>query len=276
MEAAVIQRQYDEVISLQYDQDPQNTTANSLERALDHLVSLGFLDAALPRLRVLDVGMGTGMFLERLRSRSERRIEPFGLDISARMAEIARRKLPDLTVAIDDGANLGNHFNDEQFDLAASHFVTGFVPLEKLAAEVFAKLAPGGYWSYVGGTMGGYRELQKRATNPLLKLFFGGRTPTLQGMIAPADLTEVQTRLTAAGFEIVQSETWEPELQFPDFDTFIDYGYRGGWLTPFIEELNLHRAPRWQRMLLNALVFPVTDHHSIAMAVARKPLQAAQ
>ena len=64
MEAAVIQRQYDEVISLQYDQDPQNTTADSLERALDHLVAQGLLDAALPRLRVLDVGMGTGMFLE--------------------------------------------------------------------------------------------------------------------------------------------------------------------------------------------------------------------
>lgn len=32
MEAAVIQRQYDEVISLQYDQDPQDTTANSLEQ----------------------------------------------------------------------------------------------------------------------------------------------------------------------------------------------------------------------------------------------------
>jgi hypothetical protein len=79
-----------------------------------------------------------------------------------------------------------------------------------------------------------------------------------------------------AGFEIVQSETWEPELKFPDFDTFLDYGYHGGWLTPFIEELGLHRAPRWQRLLLNLLVFPVTDHHSIAMAVARKPLHAAQ
>ena len=275
MEAAVIQRQYDEVISLQYDQDPQNTTADSLERALDHLMAQGLLDAALPHLRVLDVGMGTGMFLERLRMRSARRIEPFGLDISARMAEIARGKLPDLTVAIDDGANLGHHFNDEQFDLAASHFVTGFVPLEKLATEIFDKLAPGGYWSYVGGTMGGYRELQKRAANPLLKLFFGGRTPTLQGMIAPTNLSEVQTRLHAAGFEIIQSETWEPELQFPDFDTFLEYGYHGGWLTPFIEELELHRAPRWQRMLLNMLVFPVTDHHSIAMAVARKPLLSA-
>jgi SAM-dependent methyltransferase len=275
MEAAVIQRQYDEVISLQYDQDPQNTTANSLERALDHILEHGLLNAGLPRLRVLDVGMGTGMFLERLRLRSERRIEPFGLDISARMAAIARSKLPDLTVAIDDGANLGRHFNDEQFDLAASHFVTGFVPLEKLAREIFDKLAPGGYWSYVGGTMGGYRELQRRAANPLLKLFFGGRTPTLQGMIAPADLAEVEHRLRAAGFEIVQSETWQPELRFPDFDTFIEYGYHGGWLTPFIEELGLHRAPRWQRTLLNLLVFPVTDHHSIAMAVARKPLQTA-
>ncbi|MGV2335632.1 MAG UNVERIFIED_CONTAM: class I SAM-dependent methyltransferase [Planctomycetaceae bacterium] len=140
MEAAVIQRQYDEVISLQYDQDPQDTTAKSLERALDHISEHGLLNPGLPHLRVLDVGMGTGMFLDRLRLRSERRIEPFGLDISPRMAAIARGKLPDLTVAIDDGANLGRHFSNEQFDLAASHFVTGFVPLEKLASEIFNKL----------------------------------------------------------------------------------------------------------------------------------------
>ena len=120
MESAVIQRQYDDVIASQYDQDPQNTTSNSLERALDHLDAEGILSAILPAMRVLDVGMGTGMFLEKLRSRSQRVIEPWGIDISEKMASIAKTKLPDLVCAIDDGANLDHHFNDEKFDLVAT------------------------------------------------------------------------------------------------------------------------------------------------------------
>ena len=115
MESAVIQRQYDDVIASQYDQDPQNTTGKSLERALDHLELEGLFSQILPSMRVLDIGMGTGMFLEKLRARSQRAIEPWGLDISEKMARIARKKLPDLNCEIDDGANLDKHFNGNTF-----------------------------------------------------------------------------------------------------------------------------------------------------------------
>jgi ubiquinone/menaquinone biosynthesis C-methylase UbiE len=166
MESAVIQRQYDDVIASQYDQDPQNTTGKSLERALDHLEAEGILSEILPAMRVLDVGMGTGMFLEKLRSRSQRSIEPWGIDISEKMANIARKKLPDLVCAIDDGANLDRHFNDEKFDLVATHFVTGFVPIEHIAPRIFEKLEAGGVWSFVGGTTAGYTELRRRPVIP--------------------------------------------------------------------------------------------------------------
>ena len=88
---------------------------------------------------------------------------------------IASQKLPDLIAAIDDGANLDQHFSDERFDLVATHFVTGFVPIEHIAPRIFAKLAAGGVWSFVGGTTPGYPELQRRAAHPLLKLLFGSK-----------------------------------------------------------------------------------------------------
>ncbi len=270
MESAVIQRQYDDVIARQYDQDPQSTTSNSLNRALDHLEVDDVLSGVLPTMKVLDVGMGTGMFLEKLRTRSKRMIEPFGIDISQQMAAIARTKLPDLMAAIDDGANLDQHFCDEPFDLIATHFVTGFVPIEHIAPRIFAKLAPGGVWSFVGGTTTGYPELQRRAAHPLLKLLFGAKSPDLQGMICPNNEREIVAVLEVCGFEIVTSETYEPKLNFPDFDDFMEYAYHGGWLTPFIEEIGLHKARRWQKFILNKLVFPVVDHHHIVLALARR------
>lgn len=272
MESAVIQRQYDEVIASQYDLDPQNVTGSTLERAIRHLRDAELLSSALPPLRVLDVGMGTGMFLDRLRRSSARSIVPHGIDISQQMAAVAQQKLPDLEAAIDDGANIDQHFCDESFDLVATHLVTGFVPIEHLAPRLFSKLNPGGYWSFVGGTTAGYPALQKRAAHPLLKLLFGNRSPDLQGMICPNNQHEIVSVLQKHGFEIVVAETHEPKLHFPDFATFMEYGYRGGWLTPFIEEIGLQKCPRWQQAILNRIVFPVQDHHSIVLVLAQRPL----
>ncbi|MEZ6033868.1 MAG: hypothetical protein R3C17_12305 [Planctomycetaceae bacterium] len=76
--------------------------------------------------------------------------------------------------------------------------------------------------------------------------------------------------IEANGFEVMASETYEPQLQFADFDEFMEFAHRGGWLTPFIEDLGLHKAKRWQRSVLNRLVFPVIDHHNIVLALARR------
>ena len=37
----------------------------------------------------------------------------------------------------------------------------------------------------------------------------------------------------------------------------MEFAYRGGWLTPLIESLGLHKAGVVKRWLLNRLVFPV-------------------
>ncbi len=270
MESAVIQRQYDDVIATQYDHDPQNTTGDSLDSALDHLAAAGLLSDVLPVMRVLDIGMGTGMFLAKLRERSQRAIEPYGIDISRQMVAIAQRKIPDLVAAIDDGANLEHHFQGEQFELIATHFVTGFVPMTHLAPRIHSKLAADGVWSFVGGTTAGYRELRRRAGHPVLRLLFGGRVPDLQDVICPGSEREVVTVLEQTGFEVLQAKTLEPKLSFPDFDSFMEFAYHGGWLTPFIEEIGLHRSRRWQQTILNRLVFPVVDHHNIVLALARR------
>jgi trans-aconitate methyltransferase len=270
MESVVIQRQYDDVIATQYDQDPQSITGNSLDRALNHLESEGLLSDVLPAMQVLDIGMGTGMFLEKLRNRSHRVIEPWGIDISRQMAAIAHRKLPDLVSAIDDGANLDQHFCEERFNLVATHFVTGFVPIEHLAPRIFSKLTAGGVWSFVGGTTAGYRVLQRRAAHPLLKMLFGGKSPDMQGLICPNNVQEVVAIMEKNDFEVLTSETYEPELHFPHFRAFMEYGYHGGWLTPFIEEIGLQKTKRWQQAILNQLVFPVDDHHNIVLVLARR------
>jgi hypothetical protein len=50
----------------------------------------------------------------------------------------------------------------------------------------------------------------------------------------------------------------------------MEFAYYGGWLTPFLEALDLHKAGWMIRTLLNTYYFPAKDHHKIVIALARK------
>ena len=273
-QTATIQRQYDDVIAQHYDADPQGVTAASLSRAIDQLddEKLLMFRPALPALNVLDLGMGTGMFLDQLIAKSYRTIDPFGVDLSANMAEIAQQKIPHLHSCVDDAANFDDHFPGQSFDLICTHFITGFVAMEQLAPLIMKRLAPGGYWSFVGSSKVAYPALRQRATNPLIRMMFGGAKLSLDDMLCPTHEGDLRQKFENSGFDIVDTKTFEPSLLFRNMAEFMEYAYTGGWLTPFIEDLGLQNAGKTTRRLLNTFVFPVRDHHSVLIGLARKSL----
>jgi SAM-dependent methyltransferase len=266
MQTTLIRRQYDEIIASHYDFDPQSMIGDTLDRAL------GQVERHVPEkgpLKVFDVGVGTGRFVEKLRS--GRVLEPYGLDISQKMIDIACQRIGDLEAAVDDARNLEAHFPKLWFDLVCTHFLTGFIPLEVLAPKIHAKLRDGGSWSYVGGTLEGFPALQQIASTRLIRWLFGVQKLEVSAFVNnPADQSQVEKTLERNGFEIRECETFRPRAAFSDLDEFLGFAYYGGWLTPFIESLGLHIAGPLVRALLNRLVFPMEDHHSIVIALAQK------
>lgn len=272
MSTLTIQRQYDDVIAAHYDEDPQDVIGDSLANAVTQLRKHDcFVDNG-ESLRVLDVGVGTGAFLARLKSVSARHIVPFGLDLSVKMVEAARKKVPELVAAVDDAANLNNHFAGQEFDLLCTHFITGFVPMQVLAPKIWDRLSDGGYWSFVGGTTAGFPGLQAKAAAAPMRWWFGGGKPLSVDSVVcnPSGRDDVVAVLESNGFAVRECETFEPRLRFKNFDDFMDFGYRGGWLTPFLEALGVHKAGFLTRLALNAFFFPVEDHHSIEIVLAQK------
>jgi SAM-dependent methyltransferase len=271
LKTQTIQRQYDEVIAPHYDLDPQAVTGISLDRAAAQIRKLRLLDNCAEPLKVFDVGVGTGVFLAKLKALGRERVAPFGIDLSEKMVEIAQRKLPDLEAAVDDGANLDAHFPGQAFHLICTHFLTGFVPMQVLAPKIWSRLADGGYWSFVGGTKAGFPALQAKAGSKPLKWLFRGRTLTIDDVVCnPADREEVLRTLETNGFAVRACESFKPALFFKKFKDFMDFAYRGGWLTPFIEMLGLHKARAMTRLMLNLFFFPVHDHHCIEIVLAQK------
>lgn len=271
MQTQTIQRQYDEVIAPHYDNDPQSTTRNSLTRAVEQIRQQEIFADGSAFFKVLDLGMGTGMFLEELLRFAPDRIQPYGLDLSARMIDCASRKIPELRSAVDDAANFDAHFLGQSFDLISTHFITGFVPLSVLAPKIHGRLEEGGYWSLVGGTKSAWPLLQRRANSWLLRKLCGGRRVSVDELVCnPADRAEFDRVLEANGFVVRAAETFRPTLRFADFDEFMTFAYYGGWLTPFVESLNLHRLSPRMRWFLNRCYFPTEDRHSIEIILAQK------
>jgi SAM-dependent methyltransferase len=271
MQTNQIQRQYDEVIAPHYDHDPQSVTSDSLDRAVAQVLRRLKATANGTPLRVFDVGMGTGLFLQKLRAGAGRSIQPFGLDLSEKMIDVARAKIPDLTAVVDTAENLDAHFPLESFDLISTHFITGFVPAGVLAPKIWERLEDGGYWSLIGGTRQGFPLLQKKANARILRWMFGGKKLAVDDLVCnPADGAELVQTLERNGFVIRECETFRPEIHFANLNEFLEFAYYGGWLTPFVEALGLHQARAMLRLVLNTFVFPMKDHHCIEVVLAQK------
>lgn len=105
---------------------------------------------ALPGRQVLEVGVGTGLALTHY-ARTKRIT---GIDLSAEMLELARKKVRDLQLshveALHEMDAEQTGFEDGRFDIAVAMFVASVVPNPRLLyAEMRRVVRPGGYLLFV-------------------------------------------------------------------------------------------------------------------------------
>lgn len=268
----IIQRQYDEIIAPNFDMDAKGIYASTYQKGITQIQNTNLLQSQTP-LQVLDIGIGTGSFLEKIFLLYECEINPFGLDISEKMLDIAKKKIPNLRTIVDNIANLEHHYVGHSFNLICSHFVTGFVPMRELAPKVWNLLDEGAYWSLIGQTMASYPNLRKIEDSLASKLIYWvSRSSKLDDDVvsSPEGHSEVIEILEENDFEVCQIETFEPRIDFANLDDFLNFGYYNGWLTPFIEKLGIHQASKMLSLMINILLFPIQDNQSIEIALARK------
>src|SRR5262245_43389222 len=127
MSTTEVHHAYNDVVATHYDLDPQGVIGRSLDRGIAQMKEEGLLDGG--ELRVLDIGMGTGLFLEKLSHAAGGRIGPFGIDLAENMLDVARRRLPGLEEVVGDAARLEDFFPGGGFDCVWSYFVHGFIPV---------------------------------------------------------------------------------------------------------------------------------------------------
>ena len=92
MSTTEVHHAYNDVVATHYDLDPQGVIGRSLDRGIAQMKAEGLLRRQ--GLQVLDIGMGTGLFLEKLQHAAGGRIVPFGIDLAENMLEVARPTPP--------------------------------------------------------------------------------------------------------------------------------------------------------------------------------------
>lgn len=120
-------------------------------------VAAEFLDwlGLPPRLRILDLGCGTGVLVETVLALSHPAAVT-GLDPAAAFLALARRRVSDPRVRFEQGDAQALPFDDDVFDAAVSGLVINFVPSAgKAVAELRRVVHPGGVvalyvWDYAG------------------------------------------------------------------------------------------------------------------------------
>ncbi len=130
-----VQQHYDEVADI-YDDRYDDHRGRSYHRHIsDHVMSV------LPKGGLLlDVGCGTGLFVERYIEEGGRAV---GLDISPGMVRHGRRRCPESGFCVGTAEVLP--FHDRTFDALASLLAFSYVPdPEAMLAESYRVLKPGG------------------------------------------------------------------------------------------------------------------------------------
>lgn len=93
------------------------------------------------RLKVLDMGCGTGAFIGRFVNYD---FELYGIDISPKSVEVAKKKFPKIIFEVGDIENLGN-WESSSFDLV---FLSGvlhhFIDFTDVVGECYRLLRRGG------------------------------------------------------------------------------------------------------------------------------------
>ncbi|MFN0015217.1 MAG: class I SAM-dependent methyltransferase [Saprospiraceae bacterium] len=129
---------YDQIANL-YDSDRFGNTYGQFIDAQERAILSQLLGSAVGQ-RVLDVGCGTGRFLD---------FATHGLDASAAMLAVARQKQPDKLLTQADFFE--QPYENDYFEAAISMHVVMHIAstdLEKLLAEVHRILKPGGQFIF--------------------------------------------------------------------------------------------------------------------------------
>ncbi|MCA0402995.1 MAG: class I SAM-dependent methyltransferase [Proteobacteria bacterium] len=231
-----------------------------------------------PHYKVLDLGVGNGAFLEKLKPYMP--LADFtGIDISKKMLHQAKQVIPNLTTIEGTAAEASHYLPHNSQDLVLAHFINAYIPIETLFKEASCLTRSNGYFSLITTTYESFPVAQQNLAN------FVAQGSLLSSVVGHYYKAMVKNTTVASGFSelsqvfkehhftIVNHERISIPITLNNIDELTLFGIDGTW---FLNSLSMRMLPknfliqRLKRLFGEIFTFPYHDTHIIDVVLAKK------
>jgi ubiquinone/menaquinone biosynthesis C-methylase UbiE len=230
-----------------------------------------------PHYKVLDLGVGNGIFLQKLRQQMPL-AEFTGIDISREMLKRAKETLP-LTTIEGSATEASRYLPHHSQDLVLAHFINAYIPINTLFSEANLLTRATGHFSIVTTTYDSFPVAQKQLADfiskeSLLSSIVGHYYKAIvKNTTVAASEEELLRAFADHQFEIVAHQRLHIPIILNNIDELARFGIEGTW---FLNSLSMRMLPknfliqRLKRLFSKIFTFPYQDTHIIDVVLAKK------
>lgn len=230
-----------------------------------------------PHYKVLDFGVGSGVFLKKLREYMPN-ADFTGIDISTEMLEAAHQSLP-LTTIEASVAQASHYLPPHSQDLVLAHFINAYIPISTLFHEADTLTQANGYFSLITTTYESFPVAQERlahfiAEGSLISTVVGHYYKAMvKNTTVATGIDELLNSFKAHHFTVVQHKRICIPILINDIEELTKFGIEGTW---FLNSVSVRMLPknflveRLKRLFSKIFTFPYKDTHIIDIVLAKK------
>lgn len=230
-----------------------------------------------PHYKVLDLGVGNGIFLEQLKPCMPN-ADFTGIDISQQMLKLASKRLP-LTLIEGSATEASHYLPHHSQDLVLAHFINAYIPIHTLFHEADLLTRANGHFSLITTTYESFPVAQQFLAD------FIAQGTLLSGVVGHYYKAMVKNTTVASGldelkhvfeqhrFNIVAHQRLKIPITIKDIDELALFGIEGTW---FLNSISMRMLPknfliqRLKRFFSQIFTFPYHDTHIIDIILAKK------
>lgn len=230
-----------------------------------------------PHYKVLDLGVGNGAFLQKLKS--EMPLADFtGIDVSKEMLKHAREALP-ITTIETSATEASQYLPLHSQDLVLAHFVNAYIPINKLFNQANLLTRATGHFSMITTTYDSFPIAQQQlasfiaeesALSSIVGHYYKAIVKNTTVATNEADLLKA---FEDYQFHVMEHQRLHIPITLNNIDELALFGIEGTW---FLNSLSIRMLPktfliqRLKRLFSKIFTFPYQDTHIIDVVLAKK------
>ena len=230
-----------------------------------------------PHFKVLDLGVGSGAFLQKLHQLMPK-ADFTGIDVSSELLKRAKETLP-LTTIEASVSEIERFLPPHSQDLVLAHFINAYIPIQNLFEVAKMLTRANGYYSMITTTYDSFPLAQQQlaefiAEDSILSSVVGHYYKSIvKNSTVAANSNDLLMAFKEHHFQVLEHKRLEIPITLNNIEELALFGIEGTW---FLNSLSIRMLPKYfliqrlKRLFCKIFTFPYHDTHIIDVVLAKK------